>query len=127
MAIHPSNTELLWTHNTDSDHIYQLKEAVAIYVEECQDNDEQPLDVVQMHAFKKKEMSADWFAEDAIDNLIMRLDEEYGNYGDPTEITQKMKDAASVFVKAVIADYDIYQHEPIGSIAVKVSDYWSER
>ncbi|MEC7119351.1 MAG: hypothetical protein VXW65_05565 [Pseudomonadota bacterium] len=125
-AINPQNTALLWTHNIDSDRIYPLKEAIEIYITECKDNDESPLDVVQIHAFKKKEMSVDWFVEDAIENLMMRLDEEYGNYDDPTEITQKMKDAASVFVKAVVADYDIWQHEPIGSVEIKVSDYWSE-
>lgn len=126
MAIHPSNTDLLWTHNVDSERVYPIAQAIEIYAEECLDNDEQPLDAVKMHAYEPKKIGAEWYAEHTLECLIENLDEEYGHLEDATEITQPMKDAALAFVRAVTAEYKVWQHEPIGSVAVKVSDYWSE-
>lgn len=124
-SINPSDTALLWTHDIDSDHVYKIDEAVGMYIYECEYNGEKPAEVITMHAFKHKEMNADWFADGALEDLIMRLDEEHGHPEDATEPTQQMKDAALAFVRAVTAEYTVWQVESIGRIEIKISDYWS--
>lgn len=125
-CISPNDSALRWHYSNECETVYcSVKEAVEMYIEECSDNDESPSEVIEIHAFKHKNIYVTWLALDAIDNLIMRLDEEYGHPEESTEATQDMKDAALAFVETVSAKYHVWQVEAIGSIQIKIIDYWS--
>jgi len=48
----------------------------------------------------------DWLAQDTLDCLLERLDEEYGHHDqDPSKANDEMQEAAKVFMKVVIDNY----------------------
>lgn len=62
-----------------------------------------------------------------LDALIERLDEEHGNPdGDPCDVTEKMKEAALTFVKAVVAEYTVWGCEVVSEEEVDVEAWVRE-
>lgn len=60
---------------------------------------------------------ADRIAERALEDAIETLDEEHGDEGgNPTTPTERMKEAATAFGKAVVEDYVSWACEPTGEV-----------
>lgn len=122
-AIDPSDASLLWSHDKHAERVHPLNTAWDIYFQDCEDNDVEPSEVVTMYAFKQKTVNEQWLANCALDALIERFDDEYGDPEEYTQATQVMKDAALAFVHAVVAECDAWQVEDVGSVELKVSDW----
>lgn len=122
-AIDLNDTSLLWSYDKHAERVSPLNTAWDIYFQDCEDNDVEPSEVVTMYAFKQKPVNEQWLANCALDALIERFDDEYGDPEDETTITQAMKDAALAFARAVVADCDAWQVEDAGSVELKVSEW----
>jgi hypothetical protein len=121
--IDPSDDSLLWSHNKHAERVHPLHTALDNYFYDCEWDDVKPLEVITMYAFKQKAVNEKQIADFVLCELIERFDDEYGDPEDETKVTQKMKDAALDFVRAVVAECDARQVEDAGSIELKVSDW----
>ena len=62
-------------------------------------------------------------ADRLCEHVIEDLDGEYGGGDDPTDITQAMIEAASVFLEVVRREYRVWQCEPVHEVLVDVSEW----
>lgn len=72
-------------------------------------------ETVEVKGYVRREPSISEYEGAMLENLIERLDEEYG---DPdayhaTPASENMKAAELVFIKAVLAEYESWQCEPV--------------
>ena len=122
-VISTSDDTLLWSHDKHAERVYPLNTALDNYLYDCEWDGVEPSEVVTMYAFKQKAVKEAWLADFVLDELIERFDEEYGDPEDETKVTQKIKDVALDFVRAVVAECDARQVVDAGSIELKVSDW----
>lgn len=89
------------------------------------DGAEQPLpETVTVYGWAQMELPAPKnHAEMVLDEILLSLDEEYGNPEEETEQTDAMKAAALAFVNAIYAEYPVWMCEHITSRVVKVADH----
>lgn len=75
---------------------------------------------IQIHVFRRKiisEKEKAWIAEDVLDRLLERLDEEHSDpNGDNTRPTPSMREAAKTFVESVVSGYFVWACEPTGRV-----------
>ena len=76
---------------------------------------------IKILVFKRRDIGgearAKSIAESAIEDALERLDEEYADPdGDYTEATEKVKEAALAFGRAVVANYVAWTCEPTGEV-----------
>ena len=67
-------------------------------------------DTVQVQAYVPKEIEEEhleWAANDALDVLLEKLDEDFGDPDEATEWTEKWRSEALVFARAVVSTYQV--------------------
>ena len=119
-AIDPSDASLLWTYTKHAERVHPLHTALDNYFYDCEWDGVEPSEVVTMYAFKCKDVNEKWLADFALEAIIERFDDEYGDLEDETKVTQTMKDAALAFVRAVVAECDARQVEDVGSVELEL-------
>lgn len=82
-------------------------EAIEYYLDDIEE-DKEP-DTVKVYGFARQEIADNEDGIGILEDFLANLDENYGDPdGDCTEITDKMKKAAKVFVDAVISEYEVW-------------------
>lgn len=73
---------------------------------------------IRVLVYRKATMGEpEMFADCVIEDLLDRMDEEYGNPdGDLAVATPTMREAATTFVKTVMAEYTPWECEPTGEV-----------
>jgi hypothetical protein len=74
---------------------------------------------IQVHVFRRVDVKkcAGRIAERALEDALETLDDEHGDEGcNPTTPTERMKEAAAEFGKAVTEDYVSWACEPTGEV-----------
>lgn len=99
------------------------------YIESILDNEyeNQPKEIT-VCAFKRMVPSVDEYTHIFIDDLLERLDEEYGSpEGDIDKPTKGMIEAECIFIKAVIAEYHPWACEEVSRRVVSIAKWKKER
>lgn len=96
------------------------EDAVDDYLDHCWPNWPR---VVEVQAYRRMEVVAP--AWGPLEDLLERLDEDYGDRDGATQPTEGMKRAEKVFIDAVLSEYVPWQCEPIdGRVeVVDVADF----
>lgn len=58
-----------------------------------------------------------------VEDVLERLDEEFGNWEEGTEPTEAMLEAARTFHKAIIAEYSVWTCEVVETVEVDVAEW----
>ncbi len=66
---------------------------------------------------------AEKWGDDILENLLERLDEDYGPPEDSTDKTDAMKEAAKVFVQAVLDEYLVWRCEVVERKTIDVPEW----
>ena len=61
-----------------------------------------------------------------LEDVLERLDEEYGGPDEPSESTKEMEVAAKEFAEKIIAEYTVWQCEPILTVIVDALEWAKE-
>ena len=79
---------------------------------------------VTVYGYKRMEPpSEEKLGAEMLEWVLEYLDCELGNPDEMTETTERMKEAARVFAREVLADYRVWACEIVETKRVKVSDY----
>lgn len=101
-----------------------IKDAVELYVEDCLDRDEPPLDTVMIQAYNKAKIT-DLFLDRFLDDIVESLNDEYSYEGDYDYLgCSEVTDAWNNFKEAVRNNFNVTILERVGKpFEVKVVDY----
>ena len=91
--------------------------------------DEYPTDpdTITLCGYRRMKIThPDYIADDVLERLIDRLDEEYGRPDEASEITKKMKKAAEKFVSKIILLYEVYNCEVVCRETIDVKKWRAE-
>lgn len=81
-------------------------EAIEYYLDDIEEGKEP--DTVKVYGFARQEIADNENGIGVLEDFLAFLDENYGDPdGDCTEMTDKMKKAAKVFVDTVISEYEV--------------------
>lgn len=109
----------------DEERLYHtsIAEAVEFYMDEI--SEENRPETVEVHKFVR--VKCDGVNVSALlDDVIERLDEEYGDPDEPTDHTDAMIDAASKFAAVIEREYVPWCCEKVETVTVNVAEVLSD-
>jgi len=99
-----------------------LDEAIEGIIEDWGD---EPRKTLELCGYVRRVLDETWWAEGILEDIIERLDDEYGGE-DSTEITEEMKKAAKSFVRKMTSLYTPRQHEIVERKTIDVAAWVKE-
>lgn len=100
---------IYWSCNQHQEKLscVSKNEAIEYYLDDIEEGKEP--DTVKVYGFARQEIADNEDGIGVLEDFLVFLDENYGDPdGDCTEMTDKMKKAAKVFVDTVISEYEVW-------------------
>lgn len=102
-----SDTPILWDCDEHNESLWHedKDEAIEYYLDNLPENEWPESTIV--YGFAPEVPDWSFYEYIVLEDLIERLDEQYGSPGERTEITVGMKKAAAKFMKAIKTEYEV--------------------
>jgi hypothetical protein len=104
-----------------------IDDAVQQFVDNAAENEiPNMLTVYGFNPVKINKNIKDVFGLSALENMVERLDEDFGNPDDDSELTEEMKVAAKDFSEKIIDLYHVFRCEQVDEVEINMVEWCKE-